>query len=366
MRGTQPVDETVGDACCVEGADAVDHLRSDENAIDRNTLKVAFVFPGQGSQHVGMGRELYDHSPAARRVFDDANEILGINLRDICFEGPEDVLTDTVNAQPAILTASIACLEAFRERCAEKGVTLAPSYVAGHSLGEYSALVAAGAMTFRDALLLVRERGRLMKEAGEQFPGGMAAVLGMDDESLVELCKEASKKGVVCVANFNSPGQTVISGDHVALGEAMRLALAGGARRAVRLAVSIAAHSPLMAEASARFTQAIDKCHIRQPQVPVLANVTAQLIHSADEIRRELSDQLCGSVRWQQTIMALSALGVVLFLEIGPGQVLTGLIKRTVKDVSTHSVNDLKSLENLWSTLHARMGGQASGERGVG
>ncbi|MCL5959371.1 MAG: ACP S-malonyltransferase [Chloroflexi bacterium] len=315
------------------------------------STKVAYIFPGQGSQQVGMGKDLYESSPSARAIFDRANEILGFNLRDLCFNGPEEELTDTVNAQPAILTTSTACLEALREYCAAQGLQLAPSYVAGHSLGEYSALVAAGSLEFQEALLLVRERGRLMKEAGERHPGGMAAMLGIGDAALAEVCARASDKGVVCIANFNCPGQTVISGENQALGEAMRLALSAGAKRAIRLAVSIASHSPLMSEASVHFTPALRECRIGEARTPLIANVSGRTTVSAEEIRRELSDQLCSAVRWQQSVSEMSSQGVGVFVEIGPGQVLSGLVKRTVKDVTTCSVGDSKSLDTLRSVL---------------
>ncbi len=319
--------------------------------IDEKGSKIAFVFPGQGAQHVGMGKDLYESSPAARRVLDQANEILDFNLRDLCFNGPEDLLTDTFNAQPAIVATSVACLEALRERCLAQGVELAPSYVAGHSLGEYSALVAAGAVDFPNALLLVRERGRLMREAGERSPGGMAAVLGLDDATLSEVCAKAADNGVVCIANFNSPGQTVISGDNSALAEAMQLAQTAGAKRAIRLAVSIAAHSPLMSEAATHFATAINQCSIENARVPLVANVSADVVLSAEDIRSELREQLCSGVRWHQSVAAMYGSNVGVFLEIGPGQVLSGLSKRIVKDAVAHSINDRKSLEAVWSVL---------------
>src|SRR5262249_28869929 len=215
--------------------------------------KIAFVFPGQGSQYVGMGKQLYDASPAARRIFEQADTTLGFPLSRLCFEGPQEELDDTYNAQPAILTYCIASLEALKERFGPLGYVGAPSLVAGHSMGEFTALVAAGVLDFEDALKLVRERGRLMKESGELRPGGMAAVIGLDDRVLEEVVKEAQSEGVVTVANANSPGQTVLSGEVAALTRAMELAKARGARLVQRLAVSIASHSPLMQQASHHF-----------------------------------------------------------------------------------------------------------------
>lgn len=300
--------------------------------------KLAFVFPGQGSQFVGMGKCLYDESPAARQVFEEADEALGLHLTKLIFEGTEHELQDTINAQPAILTASIAALAALNERWGDHHHLIRPRAVAGHSLGEYTALVAAGALDFPDAVRLVRERGRLMKEAGTQTPGGMAAVIGLDDEVLARICALAAAKGIVSPANYNSPGQTVISGEITALAEAMQLAIAEGARKVVRLAVSIASHSPLMRAASEQLENAIQVVGLRDAQIPIIANITAQVITSAEEIRRELVEQVCASVRWTQTVASLATSGATTIVEVGPGQVLTGLTKRANRGGTTLSV----------------------------
>ncbi|MBI2953017.1 MAG: ACP S-malonyltransferase [Chloroflexi bacterium] len=309
-----------------------------------NPSRIAFVFPGQGSQHVGMGKDIYDSSPAARRIFADADEVLGFSMRSLCFEGPDEELTDTVNAQPAILTVSIACLEAFRERCDGRGIALRPALVAGHSLGEYSALVAAGALGFRDAVALVRERGRLMKEAGQRYPGGMAAIMGLDNATLEQVCAQASEEGIVVVANHNCPGQTVISGDNQGLQRAIELATSTGARRAVRLAITIASHSPLMQYAATHFEEKLNATAFAQASVPVVCNLTAKPASSVEEIRCELAEQVCHSVRWEQSIVHMVGANVDAFLEIGPGQVLAGLIKRISKEVRAVSINDNKSI----------------------
>ncbi len=277
-----------------------------------NSMKArfAFVFPGQGSQHVGMGKQLYDASPAARRIFEQADAILGFPLSTLCFEGPKEELDDTINAQPAILTVSVACLEALKERFGPLGYIGAPTLVAGHSMGEFTALVAAGVLDFEDALKLVRERGRLMKESGEQRPGGMAAVIGLDEKVLEEVVLEAQSEGVVALANANSPGQTVLSGEVAALQRAMELAKARGARLVKRLSVSIASHSPLMQQAAQSFTDLISHIHLRPPEIPLIANISAKALTTVEDLRTELSEQLTRPVQWTRSVQEMVSHGV--------------------------------------------------------
>jgi len=314
-----------------------------------NSMKarIAFVFPGQGSQYVGMGKQLYEASPAARRIFDKADAILGFSLSALCFEGPQDELDDTFNAQPAILTVSIACLEALKERFGPLGYIGAPSLVAGHSMGEFTALVAAGVLDFDDALKLVRERGRLMKESGEQRPGGMAAVVGLDEQTLAEVVEEAQSEGVVTLANANSPGQTVLSGEVAALQRAMDLAKARGARLVQRLAISIASHSPLMQQASQHFNEMISRINLHPPTVPLIANISAKALTTVEDLRTELSEQLTRPVQWTRSVQAMVADGVDTFVEIGPKQVLTGLIKRITPDSRPITLTDAEVVKLL-------------------
>jgi [acyl-carrier-protein] S-malonyltransferase len=301
---------------------------------------VAFVFPGQGSQYVGMGKALFDASETARRVFRRADEILGFALTRMCFEGPEQDLNDTINAQPAILTVSIACLNAMRERWQAMGQVVAPRYVAGHSLGEFTALVAADVIDFDSALVLVRERGRLMKENGTDRPGGMLAVLGLDRDVVEAVVAEAAVMGVITVANANSPGQVVLSGEAPALERAAELARARGAARVVRLPISIASHSPLMARAAAQFGEIVARLPLRQPRIPIVANITGQILTSADDIRKELADHILKPVQWTSSVVEMVARGSAEFLEIGPGQVLSGLIRRISKDAHVVTLSD--------------------------
>ena len=305
--------------------------------------RAAIVYPGQGSQFVGMGQALHERSAAARTVFATADETLGIPLTDLCFTGPVEELGDTVNAQPAILTASIAAWEVIREVATARGeaIELLTIAAAGHSLGEFSALVASGVITFPDALRLVRERGRLMKEAGEQRPGGMAAIIGLDDDQLHAICAEAADAGIVVVANANCPGQSVISGELVALARAMELAKARGAKRVARLGISIASHSPLMVDASARFAELVRTTPLNDPLVPVFANVSATALTTSAEIRAELSHQIERPVNWTGSVQAMIAFGVTRFVEIGPGNVLAGLNKRINRDMPTLGITDL-------------------------
>jgi [acyl-carrier-protein] S-malonyltransferase len=301
---------------------------------------VALVFPGQGAQFVGMGAELVANHPAAKRVYAEANDSLGFSLTDLMLTGPADQLEDTINAQPAILTTSVAVLFALKEVLEQRNQTLTPAMVAGHSLGEFSALVAAGALDFPSALRLVRERGRIMKEAGEESPGGMAAILGMDDEALAAVCAEASGDGIVVLANANCPGQTVISGEVAALERAMALAKERGAKRAARLGVSIASHSPLMASAAARFAALVDEAPLSAPNVPVVGNVTASPLNTVAQIRDELSRQMASPVNWTGSVKTMVAAGVTTFFDVGPGQILNGLIKRIDREVLTVGTGD--------------------------
>lgn len=301
---------------------------------------VAWLFPGQGSQAVGMGRDLAETYPAARAVFDEADAILGFALSELCFTGPKDTLDDTINAQPALLTASIATLRALEAQ----GELVQPKFVAGHSMGEYSALVAAGALTFAAGLRLVRERGRLMKLAGERAPGGMAAVIGVENRLVEEACQAVAG---VQIANYNAPGQIVISGSKAGIEAASAWLKEHGVKRVIPLAVSIAAHSALMQPAVEEFAKAIAATPMVEPGVPLVANLTAQPILALADIRRELEGQLMGSVRWAESIEYMVAHGVTRFIEIGPGTVLSGLVKRINKEVEAISVGDVHSVQSI-------------------
>ncbi|MCC6944503.1 MAG: ACP S-malonyltransferase [Thermomicrobiales bacterium] len=303
---------------------------------------VTLVFPGQGSQFVSMGTALTAASPAAAAILAEADEILGVPLTALMADGPAETLEDTWNAQPAILAVSVAALEAMRTALTSNGATVDVRFVAGHSLGEFSALVATGSLTFAEALTLVRERGRLMKEAGTTSPGGMAAVLGLDDEAIASVCATASAGGgIVVPANRNCPGQIVISGDVETLERAMELAKSAGARRVARLGVSIASHSPLMANANAAFGAVLDGIDLVAPVVPVIGNVSAHAISSVDELRDELRLQMERPVDWTGTVQAAIRAGTQAFIELGPGNVLGGLSKRIDRNVPTLTIGSL-------------------------
>jgi len=304
-----------------------------------NETPLALLFPGQGSQAVGMGKELAERYPTARAIFAEADDLLGFSLSTLCFAGPEESLTDTINAQPALLACSVAALAALQS---ELGSLPTPTFFAGHSMGEYSALVAANSIAFADGLRLVRERGRLMKEAGQKAPGLMAAILGLDESIVAQVCADAqiASGGIAQIANDNCPGQIVISGDRVGMERAMADLEAAGARKVVALAVSIAAHSPLMAPAAVELQAAIDAISIRPPVAPVIGNTSATPLTSADSIRTELVAQLTGSVRWTASMQHAVDAGVETFAEIGPGEVLSGLLKRIARKSERISVAD--------------------------
>ena len=328
------------------------------------TTEVAFLFPGQGSQAAGMGADIFETSPAARRVFESVDEALGIALSDLCFHGPDDVLRETINAQPAIVTVSLALLAALQaslnEHTSSWSSPLVPSYTAGHSVGEYAALVASGALQLKDAIRLVRERGRLMHYEGTVCPGGMAAVIGMDEGPLEEVCQEATAQAVVnlprdahpgqgrvSIANFNAPGQIVISGEQAALSVAMELAKARGAKRVIPLAVSGAFHSPVMQPAAVGLAQAIEQTEVHDASIPIIGNMHAKPLTKAQEIREELAQQIAAPVQWTRTIEYLAGAGVTIFLEIGPGQALTGMVKRIAKGVTTLNVSSGADIEKV-------------------
>jgi [acyl-carrier-protein] S-malonyltransferase len=314
-------------------------------------IRTALLFPGQGSQEVGMGRDLAEAYPAARQVFAEADDVLGMALSRLCFEGPKEVLDDTINTQPALLVTSVAVLRALEERVrhdeALAAILHGPAAIAGHSLGELTALVAAGAMSFADGLRLVRERGRLMKLAGERSPGGMAAVIKMDDSTVETACRDAAAEtgAPVQIANYNAPGQVVISGDRQALARAMALLQERGGKKIVPLAVSIAAHSPLMAGVVQEYRACVDATPLQLPSVPVIANISARSLASVDEIRDELAGQLTWPVRWTASIEAMAAAGIARFVELGPKQVLSGLVKRIAPGAEAVSVGDAAGIQ---------------------
>jgi [acyl-carrier-protein] S-malonyltransferase len=304
------------------------------------TERIAFVFPGQGSQYVGMGKSLYEASEAARQVFHQADRVLGFSLTKLMFEGPDSELEDTINAQPAILTLSVACLAALKEKWNELGNAMQPVFVAGHSLGEYSALVAAEVLDFADALTLVRERGRLMKETGEERPGGMAAVVGLDLPTLEAICAESGEHGLIVVANTNTADQMVISGELPALDRAVELARERGARAVVPLRISIASHSPLMQQAALQLANVLASIELRDPVTPMMASIQGRILTTADDIRQHMVTQLELPVEWTHSVREMIESGVDTFVEIGPGQVLSRLIRKISRDVRAMALGD--------------------------
>jgi len=303
--------------------------------------QVAFVFPGQGSQYVGMGLGLAERSAAAREVFAEADEALGLAVSELAWRGPSEELDRTVNAQPAILSASIAYLRAMAaEREASGREPVQPAFCAGHSMGQFSAMVAAGTLSLADGVRLVHERGRLMQASAPGVDGAMAAILGLDPVALPEVLVEGARSGVVVLANDNAPGQVVVSGERPAVEAAIAAARERGARKAVVLPVSVAAHSPLMADAAQAIARIVDGIHFADPRVPLLANASAALITTGSAARHELVEHLTNGVAWTRTVEAMAAAGVTHFLEVGPGRVLSGLVRRIVPDAEVHALDD--------------------------
>jgi [acyl-carrier-protein] S-malonyltransferase len=310
--------------------------------------QIAFVFPGQGSQAVGMGRALAEASPAAAAVFAAADAALGEPISRLAWEGPEEELNRTENSQPALLAASIAYLEAVRERWYQLGVDVPqPAFAAGHSMGQYTALVAAGALDLADAVRLVRIRGQQMQASGAGREGRMAAVIGLDDDRLPELVARASADGVFGVANRNSPGQVVVSGERAAIEASLAIAKELGAKRAIELPVSVAAHSPLMADAAEAMRGVLAGIEVRDPHPPLLANADARVITTAEGCRAELVEHLTTGVDWVGAVRAMTAAGVTTFIEVGPGRVLTGLIKRIAPDAVTLPLDEPAAADRL-------------------
>lgn len=318
-------------------------------------MSIAFVFPGQGSQQVGMGKGLYDEVPQCRAVFEEADRALGFELSRLCFEGPESELQLTANTQPAILTASIAAFTAMRLN------GLAPDRVAGHSLGEYSALVAAGTLSLAEAVVAVRRRGQYMQEAVPVGVGAMAAILALDAAAIEEACRDAAQGQVVAPANINSPGQVVIAGHAEAVDRAIEKCKAAGAKRAIKLPVSAPFHCELMMPAQQRLEPDLRALAFRDPEWPLVNNVDAEPVTTGDACRHGLVRQVSAPVRWQQVVERLSADGVGTFVEVGPGTVLSGLVKKIDKGARVLNVEDPASLAKTVAALSPGAPSPASG-----
>ncbi|AGG08230.1 ACP S-malonyltransferase [Dehalococcoides mccartyi] len=305
-------------------------------------IKTAYVFPGQGAQFVGMGRDLYSEFHSARELFDLADKALGFSLSKLCFEGPEEDLKDTRHSQSAIVCHSLSALSAFIESGKSK-LLPEPSFVAGHSLGEYSALGASGILPYVQAILLARKRGELMAEAAAKTPGAMAAVIGISQEILSDICLKTD----CYIANFNSPGQLVISGLKEAVDQASAQATASGAMKVVTLQVSGGFHTPLMSPASTGLKEMLNSMDFKTARIPLVANTSACPVSTPQDVKAELYCQLTGGVQWQKSIENMIASGVNTFVEIGPGKVLAGLIKRINRSVSIYNINDAASIQNF-------------------
>ena len=303
-------------------------------------MKMAFVFPGQGSQSVGMGKEIYDNFEVARAIFEEASHALGYDLADLSFNGPAEELNKTFRTQPCILTVSTAICNLLLS----KGVT--PSVVAGHSLGEYSALVAAGVLSLKDAVRLTEQRGRFMQEAVPEGKGLMAAILGLERDRVDQICG-ALKSGYAAPANYNCPGQIVIAGEKNAVEEAIDFCKQSGAKRAVPLSVSVPSHCKLMGGASGRLAELLDKTDLKKPVIPLVNNADAAFLHTTEEVKSSLIRQLSSPLLWEDSIKAMVSSGTETFVEVGPGRVLSGLIKRIDPTVNILNVEDLKSLDNV-------------------